>query len=192
MIVLASRSPQRRALLGHLGVPFAVAASGFEEHGPGDDARARVLANAVGKARDVARRDGVPAGGAVLGADTEVSLDGRSLSKPGDAAAARRMLISLAGRAHEVLTAVCLITGSGERTGLSRATVTMRPADDALLDWYVGTGEWRERAGGYAIQGAGGVLVSAVTGDHTAVVGLPLPLVADLLGHAGLWPPPGP
>jgi len=188
VIVLASRSPQRRALLRHLDVEFRVVASAFEEHGPGRSPRDRVVANARGKVRDVVARTGIPDGGAVLGADTEVVLDGVSLGKPEDAAAARRMLRGLAGRTHEVLTAVVLATPGAERTEVAVTQVRMRPADDAILEWYIATGEWRDRAGGYAVQGAGATLVTGIEGDHSAVVGLPVPLVADLLRDAGLGP----
>jgi len=188
VIVLASRSPQRRALLGQLGVEFRVVASAFEEHGPGSGPRERVLANALGKARDVATRTGVPAGGAGLGADTEVVLDGHTMGKPADRADAGRMLRALAGREHMVMTGVALVTSAGERTAVAVAGVAMRAADAEILDWYLATGEWRGRAGGYAVQGAGAVLVTGITGDHSAVVGLPVPLVADLLGAAGLAP----
>ncbi len=163
-------------------------ASGFEEHGPGRSPRDRVVANAQGKARDVVSRAGIPPGGAVLGADTEVVLDGMSLGKPEDAEAARRMLRGLAGRAHEVLTAVVLVTEAGERTEVASTRVHMRAADEDVLNWYIATGEWRDRAGGYAVQGAGAALVTGVEGDHSAVVGLPVPLVADLLLAAGLGP----
>ena len=187
MILLASRSPQRRALLGALGVPFRVVVSGVEE---GDDP----LANARAKARDVAARAGIPPGGAVLGADTAVVLDGAVLGKPADAADARSMLGALAGREHAVHTAVCVITQAvGERAGTDRTRVRFRPLPDAAIDWYLGTGEWRERAGGYAIQGAGAALVEAVEGDYTTVVGLPVGLTLRLLDAAGLAPwSPGP
>ncbi len=182
MILLASRSPQRRALLGALGVPFRVVVSEVEE---GDDP----LANAQAKARDVAARAGIPPGGAVLGADTEVMLDGAVLGKPADAAAARAMLAALAGREHAVHTAVCVITQTvGERAGTDRTRVRFRPLPGAAIDWYLGTGEWRERAGGYAIQGAGAALVEAVEGDYTTVVGLPVGLTLRLLDDAGLAP----
>jgi septum formation protein len=165
-----------------------VVASSFEEHGPGRSPRDRVVANAQGKVRDIVARTGIPAHGAVLGADTEVVLDGMSLGKPEDPAAATRMLRALAGRTHEVVTAVVLATPGAERTEVAATTVRMRPADEAILEWYIATGEWRDRAGGYAIQGAGAALVTGVEGDHSAVVGLPVPLVADLLRDAGLGP----
>ncbi len=179
MILLASRSPQRRALLGALGVAFRVVAPRTEE---GDDP----LANARAKAREVAGRAGVPEGGAVLGADTEVILDGRVLGTPADAEAARRELASLAGRTHVVRSAVCVITQRGERELVDDARVTFRPLSDEAIDRYVATGEWRDRAGGYAIQGAGAALVERIEGDYTTVVGLPVGRLASLLEVLGL------
>ena len=152
------------------------------------------LANARAKARDVAARAGIPPGGAVLGADTEVVADGAVLGKPADAAAARAMLAGLAGREHAVHTAVCVITQTGgERADTDRTRVRFRPLSPAAIDWYIATGEWRERAGGYAIQGAGAALVEAVEGDYTTVVGLPVGLTLRLLDEAGLapWSAPG-
>jgi septum formation protein len=181
MILLASRSPQRRGLLGELGVDFRVVAPRAEE---GEDP----LANARAKAREVAARAGIPEGGAVLGADTEVLLDGRVLGKPPDAAAARRELAALAGRTHVVRSAICVITQRDEREVLDEARVTFRPLSEAEIEGYVATGEWRDRAGGYAIQGAGAALVERVEGDHSTVVGLPLRRVAALLRELGLAP----
>jgi nucleoside triphosphate pyrophosphatase len=179
VILLASRSPQRRALLAALGVPFRVVVPRTEE---GEDP----LANARAKAREVAARGGVPEGGAVLGVDTEVILDGRALGKPADEAAARRELRALSGRTHVVRSAICVITQTGEREAMDDARVTFRPLSDAAIDRYVATGEWRDRAGGYAIQGAGADLVERVEGDHSTVVGLPVGRLAGLLDELGL------
>jgi septum formation protein len=148
-----------------------------------------VLGNARGKARDVARREGVPPGGAVLAADTEVVLDGRTLGQPADAGAARAMLRRLSGRAHHVMTGVAVIGADGVlREGVEVTEVRFRALDEDTLRWYLATGEWRGRAGGYAVQGAGAALVAAVAGDHTGVVGLPLGLTLDLLAAAGVNP----
>ncbi|HSI30296.1 MAG TPA: Maf family protein [Miltoncostaeaceae bacterium] len=181
MILLASRSPQRRALLAGLGVAFRVVAPRAEE---GEDP----LANARAKAREVAARAGVPEGGAVLGADTEVILEGRVLGTPPDAAAARHHLTALAGRTHVVCTAICVITQRDERELVDDARVTFRPLGDEAIDRYVATGEWRDRAGGYAIQGAGAALVERVDGDESTVVGLPVARLAALLQELGLLP----
>jgi septum formation protein len=120
------------------------------------------------------------AGEAVLGCDTVVALDGVLYGKPGDAAAARATLAALSGRTHEVVSGLVLLLGEEERTGLARTEVTFRSLDGGLLDWYLDGGEWRERAGGYAIQGAGSALVRAIAGDYENVVGLPLATLLDL------------
>ncbi|MCU0307726.1 MAG: Maf family protein [Thermoleophilia bacterium] len=168
---------------------FRVVASQEAEDSDRDlPAGARVLAHARGKAREVAARAGIPAGGAVLGADTEVVLDGRTLGKPRDAGEARTVLGALGGRAHEVLTGMVLVTPGGEREHLERAVVRFRPLPPALLDWYLATGEWRERAGGYAVQGAGAALVERVEGEPGTVIGLPVAALGRLLEGAGLAP----
>lgn len=181
LILLASRSPQRRALLGALGVEFRVVVAGVDE---GSDA----VVNAHRKAEAVAERVGLPSGGAVIGADTEVLLDGRALGKPGDARAAARMVSSLAGRAHEVVTAVAVVSRAATLQRSVAARVEMRPADRDRVAWYVASGEWRERAGGYAIQGAGAALVERVDGDPSTVIGLPVGAVAEMLAEVGLGP----
>ncbi len=181
MIILASRSPQRRALLTGIGVEFRALPAGVDEG-------ADPLENARLKAEHVVGRVGVPPGGAVLGADTEVILDGEALGKPADAAAARAMLERLAGRAHEVRTAIVLIGEGARREVVSTTRVHMRTAGPEILDWYTGTGEWSDRAGGYAIQGAGAALVERVDGDYTNVVGLPVAAVVSALDALGMAP----
>jgi septum formation protein len=181
VILLASRSPQRRALLAALGVPFRVAVSRVAE---GADAEA----NALAKARDVAARVGVPPGGAVLGADTEVLVDGRALGKPADREQAGEMLRLLSGRVHEVHSAIALVGEHRERRALAVARVRFRALPPTAVEWYLGTGEWRERAGGYAIQGAGAALVERVEGDYTAIVGLPVAELVTALLELGLGP----
>ncbi len=120
----------------------------------------------------------------LLGVDTLVTIDGEIYGKPTDEAHARRTLGALGGRAHEVLSGVALLEGAEERTAVVSTTVHFRELDRALLDWYLATGEWRGRAGGYAIQGAGAALVRSVEGDYENVVGLPLASLLDL--HPGL------
>jgi len=111
----------------------------------------------------------------VLGADTDVALDGEILGKPRDAEHARALLERLAARTHLVVGGIALAErGELVATDVVVTRVSFRPADGALLDWYVATGEWRGRAGGYAIQGAGAVLVDSIEGDYLNVVGLPL------------------
>jgi septum formation protein len=141
------------------------------EHG---DPREMVVENALRKARAVP-------GERVLGVDTTVSLDGRSFGKPGDEEEAERVLRLLSGRTHEVWSGIAL----NEQTAAACTKVTFRPLDDAILDWYLRSGEWRDRAGGYAIQGRGAALVQAIEGDFWNVVGLPVPellrMAPDLL-----------
>lgn len=163
-----------------------MASAEAEDSDEGLPAAERVMAHARGKARDVAARTGVPPGGAVLGADTEVVLGDRALGKAADRDAARAMLRSLSGRAHQVMTGVVLVTAEGERDHLAVAEVRFRDLDDALLDWYLGMGEWQGRAGAYAIQGAGAALVEGITGDPSTVIGLPVGDVAQMLRTAGL------
>jgi septum formation protein len=166
-------------------VPFEVVEpSGVEEleAGPPHEVAAE---NAYRKAAAVAALE---PDALVLGVDTIVVLGSRLYGKPRDAAAARETLEALAGRRHTVLSGVCLIPSEGRRrSALASTVVEFRALDAAVVDWYLGTGEWRERAGGYAIQGRGVALVAAIEGDYSNVVGLPVPtlleLEPDLLGE---------
>jgi septum formation protein len=175
-LVLASRSPQRRALLERLGVPFEVRPSDAPELEQGEP-RSLVVENALRKAR-AARLPGRAE--AVLGCDTIVTLDGTVYGKPADAPQAHATLSALSGATHEVLSGLALLLPGEERTALARTAVTFRPLDPEELDAYVATGEWRERSGGYAIQRGGATLVQAVEGDIENVVGLPLASLLDL------------
>lgn len=176
-LLLASRSPQRRAILTQIGVEFDVAVADVEELGEGEPS-AVALENARRKALAVA-----PAATPILGVDTVVVLGGVVYGKPADAGEARSTLALLSGRDHEVLSGLCAIdaNGSEPRTALACTRVRFRPLDDATLDWYVGTGEWQERAGGYAIQGRGAALVAEIAGDYLNVVGLPVAALLELL-----------
>jgi septum formation protein len=117
-----------------------------------------------------------------LGADTDVAIDGDILGKPRDAEQAREYLARLAGRTHQVVGGIALARdGVVVATAVEVTDVRFRVLDDALLDWYVGKGEWQGRAGGYAIQGAGAALVAAIEGDYLNVVGLPLARLLDLV-----------
>jgi septum formation protein len=178
-LVLASRSPQRRAILEQLGVPFTVRPADVAERAAGEP-HGVAAANARAKAVAAAARDEE----VVLGVDTIVTLDGELWGKPADAGAARAVLARLAGRTHEVVGGLALARPGGEVVVATAATaVTFRAGGAALLDWYVATGEWRGRAGGYAIQGRGAALVRRVEGDYLNVVGLPVATLLDL------WPP---
>ena len=183
-LVLASASPRRRELLGLLGIPFVVDASGADETPPRDttpEEVARTLATI--KAREVAARH---PDAYVLGADTLVAVDGLILGKPRDAADGARMLRLLRGRAHRVPTGVALIAPDGtEQSLVETATVTMHPFTEIAIGAYLATGEPFDKAGAYAVQGAGGALVAAVAGCYTTVVGLPLCRVAALLRAPG-------
>ena len=134
--------------------------------------------NALRKAR-AARMPGAEE--MVLGCDTLVALDGRIYGKPPDESAARATLLALGDATHEVVSGLALLLPGGEeRVALARTIVTFRAIDDALLGWYLQRGEWRGRAGGYAIQGAGAALVRAVDGDYENVVGLPVATLLDI------------
>jgi septum formation protein len=172
-VILASRSPQRKAILEQLGIEFTVVVPDVEEIEDGDP-REMVVENALRKARAVD-------GDLVLGVDTTVVLDGRSYGKPADETEAERVLELLSGRTHEVWSGIAL----NDQTAAACTKVTFRPLPQPLLRWYLNSGEWRERAGGYAIQGRGAALVERIDGDFWNVVGLPVPellkLAPDLL-----------
>jgi septum formation protein len=179
-LLLASRSPQRRAILEQLGVPFEVALPQFEEAAGGDDPSETVRENARGKARSVA---GVAAERPVLGVDTEVVVGGRVFGKPGNASEAEAMLEALAGRTHEVVSGLCLLTPGWEEAEHEVTRVSFRALDARDLAVYIGTGEWEGRAGAYAIQGRGAALVERIEGDYLNVVGLPAAVLVRLLAE---------
>jgi septum formation protein len=148
-------------------VSFTVEAPDAEELDEGDP-RELVLENARRKARAVE-------GELVLGVDTAVVVDGIALGKPRDAAQAADFIGRLAGREHEVMSGIALRRGGEEASDVAVTRVRFRALSPTEIDWYVATGEWRERAGGYAIQGRGAALVERVDGDYWNVVGLPVP-----------------
>ncbi len=191
LLTLASRSPQRRAILNQLGVPFRVEPSRHDEAVVPGDPVATVVENARGKAAEVAGRAaaGRAPGHLVLGVDTIVVLDERLLGKASSPAEAAACLEALSGRTHEVYSGICLV-GAGERSVAAHAVtaVTFRPLPAAVVAAYVASGEWRERAGAYAIQGLGSALVTAVAGDYWNVVGLPVALLLDALATFGVQP----
>ena len=171
-ILLASTSPQRRAILHQLGLPFEVVAPDYVEHDPPDaDPVALVREHARGKARSVAAGAG---GLPVLGVDTTVVCNGRVFAKAETAEEAAAMLASLAGRTHEVVSGLCLRTQAWEELHEETTLVTFRTLTPRDLAHYVAAGEWEGRAGGYAIQGRGGALVRRIEGDYLNVVGLPV------------------
>jgi septum formation protein len=189
-LLLASTSPQRRGILGQLGIPFVAVEPRYEEHdppglGPVDAARA----HAAGKARSVSGR---AAGRPVLGVDTAVVVDGRVFGKPADEEEAVATLATLAGRSHEVVSGLCLLGEHFEELEHDVTRVTFRALRRTEIEAYAATGEWRGRAGAYAIQERGASLVEAVAGDYLNVVGLPAGLLVRVLarrfpGVFGFW-----
>ena len=170
-LILASTSPQRRAILEQLRIPFDVVAPDYDEV-PGTSP----LERAAGKARSVDGGDRP-----VLGVDTEVLFDGELLGKPANATEAEAMLESLAGRTHEVVSGLCLRTIGWEELHEETTYVTFRTLTPRDLAHYVSSGEWEGRAGAYAIQGLGASLVERVEGDFLNVVGLPGSVLVRLL-----------
>ena len=175
-LILASRSPQRRAILEQLGIAFEVVAADVEERAAGNPVEV-ARANAEAKARAVAR---LRPGATILGVDTVVTLDGEIYGKPADAAAARETLKRLSGRTHEVVSGIALLDPANPQVAHEVTSVTFRTLDDELIRRYVETAEWAGRAGGYAIQGKGALLVSRIMGDYLNVVGLPVAKLLDL------------
>jgi len=181
---LASASPRRRELLAQIGVPHAIEVADVDESGrEGEAVIAYVERVARAKAEAVWQRlPDLP----VLGADTTVVLDGLNLGKPRDRAHGLSMLEGLAGREHLVLTAVALVTASGTRCVTSRSTVRMRASTAAKRARYWDTGEPRDKAGGYAIQGLGAIFIESLEGSYSGVMGLPLFETAQLLAQASV------
>jgi septum formation protein len=180
-IILASTSPQRRAILQQLGLPFEVVAPRYvEDDSPDSSPVELVRAHAAGKARSVS-------GGAgdrpVLGVDTAVVLDGRTYGKPAGEAEAVEMLEALGGRTHEVVSGLCLLTPGWEEVEHDVTRVTFRALTARDISTYLAAGEWEGRAGAYAIQGLGAALVGQIEGDYLNVVGLPAALLIRLLSE---------
>jgi septum formation protein len=180
-ILLASTSPQRRAILEQLGIPFDVVAPRYEEDDPPDaEPVDLVREHARGKARSVAGEAGDRP---VLGVDTAVTVEGRVFGKPADASEAAAMLESLAGRTHAVVSGLCLLTPGWEQTTDDVTLVSFRSLTARDIATYISTGEWEGRAGAYAIQGVGASLVTRIEGDYLNVVGLPGALLVRLLAE---------
>jgi septum formation protein len=193
-LILASASPRRREMLAGLGVEYEAVATDVEELTAGAAPEELVVENARRKAVVGLKLAGNPAGSVALGVDTEVVLDGNLLGKAVSEEEARERLVALSGRTHEVLSGVCLAgrrasTSDGsatttahstQRTGVARSLVTFIDLKDRTLERYIASGEWRDRAGAYAIQGLGSTLVARLEGDFSNVVGLPLQLLLEL------------
>ena len=184
VLCLASLSPRRRQLLEQIGVPCTIAGADIDESvRPGESPRDYVTRLAREKAL-VVRRSGEPL--PVLAADTTVVLDGHIHGKPRDREEAIAMLTRLSGRAHEVLTAVALADRQGVAARLSASTVRFRELTQTECADYWDTGEPRDKAGGYAIQGLGAVFIEDLSGSYSAVMGLPLFETAELLRASGI------
>jgi septum formation protein len=180
-LLLASTSPQRRAILEQLHIPFDVIAPRYEEHDPPEaDAARLVRDHALAKARSVAD---VAGDRPVLGVDTTVVLAGRIYAKPADAGDAERMLEELSGKTHAVVSGLALVTPGWEHVEDAATLVTFRELTPRDLAWYVASGEWEGRAGAYAIQGRGAALVERVEGDYLNAVGLPASVLVRLLAE---------
>ena len=178
--VLASRSPQRRAILEQLGVTFdVVVPPGVDELEQGPPPEVAVE-NAYRKAGAVAALEEVDSR-PVLGVDTVVALGARMYGKPIEPGDAEDTLWALSGRTHIVISGICVIGTDGQaRTATAQTSVTFRTLDERLIAWYVASEEWRDRAGGYAIQGRGAALVERIEGDYTNVVGLPVVTLLEI------------
>ena len=174
-LILASTSPQRRAILEQLRIPFDVVAPDYVEE-PGVDP----VEHARAKARSVAGSAGERP---VLGVDTEVLCAGQLFGKPRDEEHAAEMLDALSGRTHEVVSGLCLVAPAWEESGREVTRVTFRTLAPRDVATYVAAGEWEGRAGAYAIQGFGANLVERIEGDYLNVVGLPASLLVRLLAE---------
>ncbi len=187
MLHLASQSPRRRELLARLRVDFGILDVDVpEQRQPGEPAEDYVRRVAREKAGAGLLEVVSVAGALVLGADTEVVLDGEVFGKPRDARDAAAMLRRLSGRRHQVISAVSLVSASREAQAVCVSQVTFAPLDDGEIDAYVASGEPVGRAGAYAIQGGAERFVSRLEGSYSGVMGLPLHETAALLRGFGV------
>jgi len=184
VLCLASMSPRRRELLAQIGVPHTVSAAHVDESlQPAERPEEYVARLAQAKASTVQRRgEALP----VLAADTTVVLAGSVYGKPADRAEGLAMLAALAGRTHQVLTAVALATRGAVTLRVNRSSVRFRDIGREEMEAYWETGEPCDKAGGYAIQGYGAVFVAQLSGSYSGVMGLPLCETAELLRDAGI------
>ncbi len=186
-LYLASTSPRRRELLEQLGLPFAALDIAIDEsRRPQEPVASYVerMAKEKAEAGLLMLADAVDA--LVLAADTVVALEDELLEKPSSREQAAAMLRRLSGRSHVVMTAFALKTADSIRVQRVSTTVFFRNVLEREIDWYWQTGEQQDKAGGYAIQGKGGLFVSSIAGSYTNVVGLPMTEVVTALREAGL------
>jgi septum formation protein len=182
-LVLASASPRRADLLRAAGFSFEILPVDLDERfRPGEKPEAAVerLAEAKASAAMSLRPDAV-----ILAADTTVVVRGEALGKPKDAEDARRMLMLLSGRSHEVLTGMCLLSGGRRLVHVEPTRVRFHRLSDAEIDWYIATGEPADKAGGYAVQGFASRFIEAIDGSYSNVVGLPISSLYNLLKELG-------
>lgn len=178
-LILASASPRRKELLGHLGVPFEIVVTDIDESvHPGEAPDVYVERLALEKSKAASRPNDL-----ALGADTAVAIDGQILGKPNDVEDAVRMLGLLSGRTHEVFTGVGLSDGSSV---VVRTEVTFTSLASPDIAWYVATGEPMDKAGAYGMQSIGGTFVESISGSYSNVIGLPLAQTSVLLRKAGV------
>ena len=189
MLYLASQSPRRRQLLAELGVEFRLLDIEIDEvRGPGEPAEDYVRRVAREKAGAGLLEVVAVPHALVLGADTEVVLDGEVFGKPRDGEHAAQMLRRLSGRRHQVLSAVSLVDAAREAQAMVASEVEFAELSDAEISAYVATGEPLGKAGGYAIQGRGEAFIRHLSGSYSGVMGLPLQATAALLREFGMWP----
>lgn len=195
-IVLASASPRRKELLGMLGFRFVVRPADVDEsqhvgEKPEDYVRrvARSKAQAVATSLPSNEFSTAAAGPVVVAADTVVVHGGIVLGKPEDASEFEATMRRLSGADHDVTTAVVVVHAGGEESCAVTTRVRFRPLTSEQIAWYWASGEPRDKAGGYALQGLGGAFVERIDGSHTNVIGLPLPETLDLLSRAGITLP---
>jgi len=182
-LILASISPRREELLRKAGYDFEVRPSGVDEGEPGAGELPEDFARRAARAKALAVASALPAGNWVLGADTVVTLDGLVLQKPAGPAEAARMLRLLAGRTHQVITAICLVKAPDHIHALTHETtqVTFAELSDEDIRAYIATPEPYDKAGGYAVQGLASKFVTHIAGSHSNVVGLPIALLRRVL-----------
>jgi len=185
-LILASTSPRRKEIFALLGLPFEVVAPAFEER-ISDQApiEGEVVGFALGKAHSVAIANSQTI---VIASDTMILLDGAKIGKPRDAADARRVLSSLAGKRHEIYTSVAILDGAGAspRAIIEKVSVQMQPYGESEIERYLACGESLDKAGAYSIQGEGRQLIASIEGDYLAAVGLPLKPIAGYLAARGI------
>ena len=181
--ILASASPRRREILSRLGLRFRVDPSGLEEpeRNPHETPSRYAVRLACLKARSVARRH---TSGLILSADTIVVLGNRILLKPDSKADARRMMQCLSGRWHEVVTGICVIdcVSGGEHSAFSRTLVHFRRLSSEEIEWYLKTGEYRDKAGAYGVQGYASLFIDHIEGCYFNIVGFPVSTFERLCG----------